>query len=402
MFVRPVATLWLFVATAIFGQASDNVVLKIGMPGSNCVSHVRWDSAPGRYYTVYQSSDLLRWSVAAANLVSQGPTTTWTNSLPDTRSFYRLGISNCSANALLVNPCRPWLGATVGTYPGVSGTKALILGHEQRIGRQLDVVHTYHPVGNLPLSADEKYFATRANTILLVNWKPASRWADAAGNNATINAAIDTVANSVKSIAPKKLMFVIHHEPEDDVTPGTSSCPGLKGGFGSPADYRGMWRNVRNRFDARGATNVVWVMVYMGYSGWHCLYKELWPGNDLVDWVMWDPYAPGKTTWNQMIEGFYNTMETESDAAHDFKSKPWGLSEYGKGDGANQAQVYQFYADGRTALANNRFPRLKAYVIFDYGGATRIAYDANGNYDPLEVERYKALANDSHFIDPGQ
>ncbi len=47
-----------------------------------------------------------------------------------------------------------------------------MLYHEQRIGRQADIVHTYHSVGSNTLSADDKFFAGRADTYLFTNWKP--------------------------------------------------------------------------------------------------------------------------------------------------------------------------------------------------------------------------------------
>ena len=62
-----------------------------------------------------------------------------------------------------------------------------------------------------------------------------------------------------------------------------------------------MWHNVRARFDALGVTNVVWVMNYMGWKDWNCVVKDLWPGNDYVDWVMWDPY-PKNATWTSFVE----------------------------------------------------------------------------------------------------
>ena len=32
-------------------------------------------------------------------------------------------------------------------------------------------------------------------------------------------------------------------------------------------------------------------MNYLGFDGWDCLFPELWPGNDRVDWITWDPYV---------------------------------------------------------------------------------------------------------------
>jgi hypothetical protein len=314
----------------------------------------------------------------------------------------------CTPTAKLVNPCRPWLGAYSGGYPGVSGAKAHILDHERRIGRQLDIVHTYHPAGNLPLNADEKFFINRPGTTLMSNWKPSGRWADGAGGNATVNAEIDRVADSYKSVAPKKVMLALYHEPENDVSSGVT-CTTLKGtSLGSPADYRAMWRNVHQRFAARGATNVVWVLNYMGFENWNCMIKDLWPGNDVVDWVMWDPYSPSNSvTFDQAVSKYYNFLSQNSDAQHDFLSKPWGLGEFGIGHGnsttADQAHTYQFYDDAKRAVETNKFPRIKAYVNFDSAGVhdTQTSYVTKTHvYDAQEEARYRNFALSSAFRDP--
>jgi hypothetical protein len=52
----------------------------------------------------------------------------------------------------------------------------------------------------------------------MLNWKPASPWAN--GYNGDDNAGIDAIAASLKSVAPHKVMLVIWHEPENDVSPG--------------------------------------------------------------------------------------------------------------------------------------------------------------------------------------
>ena len=67
-----------------------------------------------------------------------------------------------------------------------------------------------------------------------------------------------------------------------------------------------MWHNVRHRFDALGVTNVVWVMNYTGYVTGQCLTKDLWPGNDYVDWVMWDP-TPRTTSWTATVNSSTTT-----------------------------------------------------------------------------------------------
>jgi hypothetical protein len=308
----------------------------------------------------------------------------------------------CVVDALLVNSCRPWLGAAANGYPNVGGaTGGQILAHEQRIGRPLDVVHLYTTPGQMQLSDESRMFATRPGTILSVTWQPASRWADANGNNATTNANIDRMADSIKSLGSARIMLTVHHEPEDDLTGGGVGCASNKsyvGRMGTPPEYRTMWRTVRQRFDARGVTNVVWVLNYMGYSGWDCVVDDLYPGNDLVDWIMWDPYGT-EVDWPALIGRFYDYLTRNSTASHDYLSKVWGIAEWGSWHNATQNHAYLLNRTAKTAVETNRFPRLKAISVFDVSGTCRIAYDRNGNYDATELALYREYANSPAFSD---
>ncbi len=306
----------------------------------------------------------------------------------------------CTISAKLVNSCRPWFGAESNNY-GVSPFKARMLEHETRAGRQLDIVHAYMAAGARALSADQVTLATRPGTIGLYNWRVSLDWALGGGDNTNVNSQIDDMASSIKSLGSTKIMLTIYHEPEAGVSPGGSpNCLGLNnlnGTAGTTADYVNMWHNVRERFDALGVTNVVWVMNYMGYVSRHCLTKDLWPGNDFVDWIMWDPY-PLTLTWNQSIDSFYNYLTVNSDAEHDFLSKPWGLAEFGY-LGTNQTAAYALYDDALRAIQTNRYPKLKAYVVWDNWISTshddRVGYaQATHLPDPVEQAHYNLLAND--------
>jgi fibronectin type 3 domain-containing protein len=310
--------------------------------------------------------------------------------------------ADCVISDLLVNSCRPWLGAAANGYPGVNGTGAQILAHEQRIGRKLDIVHLYTPPGEMRLTDESVMFATRPDTILSVTWQPATRWVDASGNNATTNANINRMADSINALGSTKIMLTIHHEPENDVSGGGVGCSankGYVGNTGTPAEYRTMWRTVRELFDAKGVDNVVWVMNYMGYSGWDCIVDDLYPGNDLVDWIKWDPYGE-IVDFEALASRFYDYLARNSNAEYNYLSKPWGLAEWGSWHNATQNHAYMLNQTAKVAVETNRFPRLKAYSIFDVSGTCRIAYDRNGNYDAVEIARYREFAQSAVFRDP--
>ncbi|HSX35741.1 MAG TPA: glycosyl hydrolase, partial [Patescibacteria group bacterium] len=313
----------------------------------------------------------------------------------------------CVVSLILVNSCRPWLGAASDNYPSPyasgSDTKSQILGHEARIGRQLDIVHTYHPVGNNSLSSTDLYFATRANTYLFANWKPAAHWADAGGGTSTaeqaVNAGIDKMAKSIGAIAPKQIFLSVHHEPENDTSSG-GTCKSYKGSSGSAAQYKAMWSNVEDRFkNVDHVTNVVWVMDYMNYPPWLCVVDQLYPGDNLVDWVMFNGYGNGSDSWTNQVGPFYNKMST------DHPGKPLGIVEWAYAGGNN----YSGYFDQvRAALDNNTYPLLRAYMVYDSrdqgsdtGSNRRVAYTDAGAYSQNQMDHYIGLANDPHLIDGG-
>lgn len=314
--------------------------------------------------------------------------------------------AECVVDELLVNSCRPWLGATAGKYPQVASSfRAQIAYHEQRIGRPLDIVHSYHPPGNLPLSADERYFINRPDTMAYINWKPTVAWIDAAGRNATVNAQIDRVADAFLSVAPKKVFLTLSHEPENDVSTGHCTTPRSTARGGSPADYRAMWRNVHDRFEARGVDNVVFVMNYMNWAPWDCLVDDVWPGNDLVDWVTFNGYGgPSFPDYVHEVSRFYDLLTRMSNAEHDFLAKPWGIAEWSVRNASEQLGI-SYFSQARAALESGRFPKLEMHMAFDMvggdGNENRVAYTRDGVYSRPKMDAYAAFANSPAFAGAG-
>jgi hypothetical protein len=161
-----------------------------------------------------------------------------------------------------------------------------------------------------------------------------------------------------------------------------------------------MWANVEARFAALGVTNAVWVMDYMGFTGWDCMIDDLWPGNDLVDWVLWDPYASNNENYSQAVGAFYNDLTNRSDSAHDYLSKPWGLGEFGDRN-TSDANQESFYTTVAQSLDSNQFPKLKLLTLYDAVGSTgdyRVAYDEAGSWDNAEVADLEVLSADPSIV----
>ncbi len=314
---------------------------------------------------------------------------------------------SCTVSPILVNSCRPWLGAVANHYPqAANNEEAQLLYHEQRIGRQVDIVRSFYPVAATGLSSGDLYFGNRPNTMLDINWNPSTNWAPA--TVAAHNKTIDDMAKSIASL-PNKVFLSIWHEPENNVTNGSDpNCPGLgKGNAGSPAQYVAMWQYVENRFAADGVTNVVWAMDYMNWQPWLCFVPDLYPGDNLVDWILFNGYGNGSppnfVTDVNHLYAWFTANSGSAGSGHDYLSKPWGIAEWSI-HGYSTAVEEKFFTSAKTALDNNTFPNLKMYNIYDSINTAdsdnyRVAYDDNGTYDPTKASYYYAFAGDPHFTD---
>jgi hypothetical protein len=169
-----------------------------------------------------------------------------------------------------------------------------------------------------------------------------------------------------------------------------------------------MWRNVRARFDALHVTNVVWFVDYMNSEPYNCLIDQLYPGDRLVDWVMFNGYQHGDqdVDFVSEVSNLYDLLTRQSRPGHDYLSKPWGIVEWGINN-STQESAYLFYAQARAAIEADVFPRLHLFAIFDNGNyqsgdfSHRVGYDAAGRPDPLEQRSFNELADSWAFRDPG-
>lgn len=318
--------------------------------------------------------------------------------------------ASCTVSWNLVNSCGPWLGAWANDYPQTGADfESQILYHEQRLGRQMSIVHSYHPLGTYSLSSEDLYFIDRPNTYLLANWNPANPWIEGAGGNSTVNAQIDEMAASIKRVSPKKIFLALVQEPETDISknnPGLTCTLNQGKDSGSEADYVNMWHNVRKRFDNAGVNNVIWVIIYQGGSKFDpCMTDALYPGNSYVDWVAWDPYDATGSWWTS-VHSFYDTLISLSNSTYNYASKPWMISEFGEDGSAGQSKAYSYYAGAKSALDNNTFHRIHAYVVYDSIGSlyTQTEYGGSSSsnlfLDPTEQVDYNNFANDSKFVKP--
>jgi virulence factor Mce-like protein len=236
--------------------------------------------------------------------------------------------------------------------------------------------------------------------MLILNWKPddGKTWRQVAAG--AMDAQIAREAAYLKTHFTKKFWLVIHHEPEDEVK--------TQAGSGYTAeDYRAMFRHVVSQFRARGSRNVLFTMVYMGYSGYMIKpwFRDLYPGDAYVDWIGFDPFAksnikdyPGLL--NKVAEpqqqlgfpGFYDYANKY------FPNKPLMLSEWAvletPGDPGRKPA---FYRNVAAQFAN--YPRIKALAYYNARHAENMPDGGNTSIDatPSALRAFKALGKRPEF-----
>jgi hypothetical protein len=259
----------------------------------------------------------------------------------------------------------PREGAWWGSYPGQAPGD--VEAREAVYGRRVDVLHRYHDWDDAWPTAEEQAYAA-GGRFLLEGWEnrvfggATTCWADIAAGGQ--DAAIDGQARRLAAFGGR-LFVGFMHEPEDNL----GSCqPGAvddaKADMGSAEDFRAAFRHVVERVRPV-APNVVWVFSVRGNdpaASW-----ALYPGDDVVDWVAWDPYnwanCAGRTrdAWRslqQAAQPMYAWLDAVGSA------KPRMLGEYGSHDdpalGSKEQWLREVPATLRTSM-----PRVRAVVYFD-------------------------------------
>jgi len=292
-----------------------------------------------------------------------------------------------------VSGCGVWWGAFVAPNEGDDVDATALLKLERQVGRRLAIVHRYHDmsVGKRGAFPDPTERLLGADRLLFIAWASRVyggadyRWRDIA--NGTLDAnVIDPAARRVAAYG-RPLFFDFDHEPENQPTDGSAS------------DFVAAYRHIHDRFEALGATNAVWVWTVTGFKDHWDRYRSLYPGDDVVDWVAWDPYdfgschQAGQQSVKDTIDPFYDWLVDHH------PGKPFMLAEYGTvADTADPAPAVRWYTDLIPVLEDR--PRIRAVVQFDHhpGGNTGTGCDTR--LRPRSVLRAWAAAGLDPYANP--
>ncbi|MFJ4358734.1 glycoside hydrolase family 26 protein [Streptomyces massasporeus] len=247
--------------------------------------------------------------------------------------------ADCRPTALLEPPCGAWFGAFVPHERDDLPEK--VRAYEKRVGRELDIVYTYHDMSLASGARREGQLLTPEEQrvgedhLLLLSWE--SKWWGGTrqqqptwkqiASGELDDRVIDVQARRIKDYGKK--VFLSFDLEMDTRTPAS----------GTPADYVKAYRHIHDRFRELGVDNVVWTWITTGYLDHADEIKKMYPGDDYVDWVGYNQY----NYYRCHDAGWLSFAQTQH-ATHDWirenisDDKPLMLSEFGTAADANRPQ----------------------------------------------------------------
>jgi hypothetical protein len=204
--------------------------------------------------------------------------------------------------------------------------------------------------------------------IALENFKPLGQMGGTAYQNiinGQADAEIDKAATAIKN-HEGPMFFAPLHEPENDDSTGQYD-----------ERYAEAWRYIVERVRDKGAEPVtVWNM--MGWKDHGTRYDDLYPGDDVVDWIASDPYVTTSTsidTWAEFMNapagsfpGFYSWAKPHN--------KPFMLAEWGIGKAVQATVGPKLLGRAQLDVLKRDFPLVRALVYWNQVGS--VDYRLNG------------------------
>jgi hypothetical protein len=153
-------------------------------------------------------------------------------------------------------------------------------------------------------------------------------------------------------------------------------------------------------------TQAITVMNYMGYVPWaqHSWFPQLWPGNDVVDWIGIDPYGSGDATGylsgdlatlinrkGTSFPGFYTWATTQH------PDKPLMVVEWGVGESTTNPTGKAAYFRS-VASEIDSFPAVRGMMYYDSDNCPDPGYrDTRPDSTATSLAAFKTLSADPRF-----
>ncbi len=274
--------------------------------------------------------------------------------------------ARCGVDDLLVPTCGRLFGVAPVQAAG-STWRESALRFERQARDRMSILHAFHRETTDIWPTDEEIRLANEGRLLFVNWRSHDlTWRQVADGAADTH--LRQVADRIESRFPQPFFLSLNAEMEDEVDPTPGSGQ-------TATDFRDFFRHVVELLRAEGADNIVPVVVYTGDPSWtvHDWYEELYPGDDVVAWVGFDPYAFGEPpVYQTNFAGIVDRrLDTTPDfpgfatyAAARFPDKPLMLAEWGVIDDPDRPRYKgRFFRNLSEQLTD--FPQIRALVYFN-------------------------------------
>lgn len=260
------------------------------------------------------------------------------------------GVPADGIASTLIPTSGAYLGAFVQPTQYTPPAEIAAVDAFQHLVGPISLVHTYHPWDSpFPNLADRNF--VRRGKVLLLTWSgtPDTRKIIAGDYDATITAR----AEAVKRLG-RPILMEFRHEMDR---------PNLQWAVHGPKDFIAAWDHIRAIFAKVGALNVGWIWCPTGYGFQRGRAQPFYPGNNEVDWVCADIYAPSTgQSLQQAAQPFLRWAKATG--------KPVMIGEFGvNNDPAGLAEW--LLAAGELAGLDKQ---IKAMAYFDANGI-----DSNGH-----------------------
>ena len=275
-------------------------------------------------------------------------------------------------------PKAPAKGAYLGAYVQPDsdytpqGRIDAVTDFEQRTGRQLDIVQTFHPWDDEFPDATDKW-AVDNDRMLLLSWAGTDTRVIQAGRYD------DLIRQRARAVRALGEPIFLRWRWEMD-------RPNLQASIWSPQDYIAAWRHIRTIFTQEKATNVSWVWCPLAAGFAADRAAPYYPGDSDVDWVCADVYT------GQGLDSFGTASTPFLDWAKGHPDKPIIIAEWATSDQFPGGQP-AWLSQAKQVAEDN--PSIKALVYFDSDDKTKgpraqlsLQGDAVGAFGDLLAEPY--------------
>ncbi len=283
----------------------------------------------------------------------------------------------------------PSCGALLGVTAQEPTAEALDAA-EASMGRSFDMVYRFHSLDDpIPDEADQA--AVDDGKLLHVSIDSAEL--DAVASSSGTWAAIAAgqfdaqIRKQARGIAAVKSPVFVTFEHEVDQP--------QRAALGSTADFIAAWRHMHEVYAAAGATNAVWVWVFLGWAPSFDRAAQLWPGDDYVDWISWDVYNQSGCRGGQVDPALYTSFRFDIELVYNWvhdvgpaigmdPNKPMMISEAGSVLYPDDPEkTAEWYAEIPDVLED--YPQVKAVSLWDHTGHVVCDYRLGLNDEVLST-----------------